>query len=179
MNTTEPAVATTPLPMHPLYGKPIAFTWVPNPKNYNSTCPCVQYLQLLNGVFRFRPLTRTLSRYEFYPELTDEGNIHIHGVYYIKNMHMYHRWFLPACKKWGFIKIKSRDINSAWTDYVRKSAFMKDVVDVDLAGQTLPYPINRKTLRAFIPINEFRYMRNTIRNSEKGRIRRTRITDFM
>lgn len=178
MNTTEPKVATS-LPMHPLYGMPVAFTLVPNPKNYNSNCPCVQYIQLLTAIFRYKPLTRTLSRYEFYPELTTEGNIHIHGVYYVKNKHSYYRWFIPACKKWGFIKIKTRDINSLWTDYICKSQdFMKDIVDVDLAGQDLPYPINRQTLKSFIPINEFKFMRNSIRIQKGQKMKRGKITDY-
>lgn len=97
-----------------------AFTLAPNPKRFPTTNPTGQYKSLLSSIFLNRDLKQVFTKFLFTPELTEEGNIHIHGYYSVKDAIKYHRWFLPACKSIGFIKIKN-NVDPYWVnEYVTK-----------------------------------------------------------
>lgn len=97
-----------------------AFTWTPDPKRYKTTDPIEQWKTLLNCVLCKSQIRKTFCDFYFIPELTLEGNIHVHGFYKIKNNISYYRWFLPACKQWGWTRIKDR-VDEEWLLYVSKS----------------------------------------------------------
>lgn len=121
-----------------------AFTLNPNPKKYKSTDPCEQYATLLQCLFKYKYLNACFEEYYFVPELTENGNVHIHGYYKIKDKVKYYRWFLPACKAWGFIKVKSKNIDDEWIEYVNKTIEeMKEIME------NYPVPMTRKTLEVY------------------------------
>lgn len=76
------------------------------------------------------------SKFLFVPELTQEGNVHIHGWYIIKDKIAYHKRFLPRCKELGWIKLKQRPkykITVEWFQYVEKSIpDMQEVIGYDI-----------------------------------------------
>lgn len=110
-----------------------AFTWAPNPNRYRSLDPTQQYKALLACVLLKRPIKDTFNVFLFTPELTETGNIHIHGYYSIKDSIKYYNWFLPAVKSFGFVTVKSI-VNETWThDYVCKDMTkMEDILDHDV-----------------------------------------------
>lgn len=119
-----------------------AFTWVPNPNKYNSVIPKCQYKALLGHVLLASD--RIFKYFKFFPELTKEGNIHIHGYYTIKDLVKYYKYFLPKCKQFGFVKIKCRDINQKWFDYCAKdSNMMKELFP------ELPVPLTSDNCKDF------------------------------
>lgn len=175
MNTSEDSDAL-PIPVHEKYGKPHAFTLAVNPQCYNSHDPVAQYEQLLACVFRHKPLRRCLKDYVFYPEMTKQGNIHLHGIYYIKNKYDYFRWFLPACKRWGYVLVKNRDVNIGWEKYIEKDlADMKDLLYCDTFGQRMPVPIDKYTLKDYHVPSILRARPNLALPKKP---RRTKITDY-
>lgn len=175
MNTTEPAG----LPVHPKYGSIQAFTLSPNPKYYRSYDPVAQYVQLLNCLFKRKQLKNTLSHYVFVPELNQNGNVHIHGMYYIKNKYSYHRWFLPACKHWGFTLVKNKNINNKWVEYLYKDlSDNRDILYCDEHGQRLPVPITKKTLSKYIYVVDRPHTRNQLSMVSMKKPKKTKITDY-
>lgn len=98
-----------------------AFTLNPDPSRYNSDDPVVQYEQLLQDIFlKEKHMCATFSVYAFVPEMTENGNVHIHGYYIVKDRVKYYRWFLPKCKSWGYIKVKTTNVNKKWLTYCQK-----------------------------------------------------------
>lgn len=124
-----------------------AYTWAPNPKYYPSYDPVQQYNCCLNSIFFKQDLCKIFDKFLFTPELTESGNIHIHGYYTIKDLVKYHRWFLPACKSIGFVLVKSK-VNETWTsDYVVKDANrMEDILGFDqpIPLHSINYPHYRR-----------------------------------
>lgn len=151
MNTTKQSGVFTPLPQHPKYGSAVAYTLSPDPRHFRSHDPCEQYHQLLMTLFQPKRLKRALSKYYFVPELRSDGNVHIHGVYYIKNAYEYHRWFLPASKQWGFIKCKTHRVDTYWTEcYMHKEILdIYDVLDHNEYGIDMPIPLHSETLHDY------------------------------
>lgn len=97
-----------------------AFTWTPDPKRYRSTDPYRQYEDLLLNILLKKEMEQTFTAYVFVPELNENGNIHIHGYYNVKDVVKYNRWFLPACKHWGYTCIKKK-VDLKWMiDYLAK-----------------------------------------------------------
>lgn len=107
-----------------------AFTCSPDPKRYKSNDPGDQWRSLLMCILLQKRLSRCFKKFIFVPELNENGNIHFHGYYSIDNQYEYNRWFLPACKKWGWCKIKER-VDDYWLyEYVPK--------DIEKMEQVLP-----------------------------------------
>lgn len=119
-----------------------AFTWVPNPAKYPSSEPAKQYKSLLNHVL--------LSSFKFFrlfcfvPELTENGNIHIHGWFIIKDRVAFYKIFLPKCRQYGFTLIKT-NVDEDWFDYVSKD--MSTTIDV--VGEDLPVPLTHLNCKAY------------------------------
>lgn len=112
-----------------------AFTWSPNPKKYRSHDPNDQYEALLNHVFFKKEFRHTFDKFVFIPELTEDGNVHIHGIYHVKDNIKYHKWFLPICKLYGFVKIKGK-VDKGWIDYI-----CEDCADNEELFFHQPYPL--------------------------------------
>lgn len=108
----------------------IAFTWTPDPRRYISSDPARQWLALLNNVLLTENMKRTFIKYLFVPEVTQQGNIHVHGVFAVNDKIKYHKWFIPACKRWGYIYPKTR-VDDNWTRrYMAKECdWMVGIVD--------------------------------------------------
>lgn len=103
----------------------VAFTWNPNPGIYGSTTPSEQWISvlphLLSGI-------RCIKNYCFVPELTDQGNIHVHGVYQINDKVKYAQFWLPRLKRLGFTCIKTR-VDCKWLGYIWKhQVFMRSLL---------------------------------------------------
>lgn len=132
MNGTNPADFT-----EGFYTGLVAFTWTPNPAKYHSCSPAAQYKQLIDTVLNSNKLKHTLQDYYFVPELNTNGNIHIHGWYKIKDRIKYYKWFIPACKCWGFTLVKNKNINEKWVEYVNKE--FHDTLDILGEGTPMPW----------------------------------------
>lgn len=123
----------------------LAFTLSVNPARYKCTDPYDQYKSLLTCIFgRRKKMLNTFSEFLFYPELNMQGNVHIHGYYKVKNKISYFRWFVPACKAWGYVMIKG-PINDDWFGYI-----MKDSEENEGIFEGLPYPIDDENIRTYL-----------------------------
>lgn len=108
------------------------FTWSPDPARYPTNKPSEQYKILLDLVLIHS--YKCFKTYAFSPEMNDNGNIHIHGWYVIKDAVKYFKWFLPKCKSFGFVRINKMKNKSALAEYYKKDIeVMQDVCD--------PYPV--------------------------------------
>lgn len=114
-----------------------AFTLTPNPKLYPSNDPTEQYNVILNSILFRSDLTKIFQSFLFTPELSENGNIHIHGYYSILDLVKYHKWFLPACKSIGFVLVKKK-VDEDWTNnYVIKDMNKME----DILGPDCPIPL--------------------------------------
>jgi len=102
-----------------------AFTWVPDPKRFSSTSPSAQYKSILGILYKHLPVFGTFI---FTPELTKNGNIHIHGMYTIKNKVKYFREVLPCFKGIGNVQVKDVFDEEGWIHYLAKS--VPQVIDI-------------------------------------------------
>lgn len=97
-----------------------AFTWTPDPKKYRSSDPQRQWEDLLVNVLTSPQMEYTFNVFVFVPEINQNGNIHVHGYYNVDDHVKYNRWFLPACKTWGYTYIKKK-VDTKWMiDYLQK-----------------------------------------------------------
>jgi len=119
-----------------------AFTLNPDPTRYKSHDPVDQYKALLNCIFAKKYMKHTFEEFVFYPELTLNGNVHIHGCYKLKDRVKYNRWFLPACKQWGFVLVKDK-IDDDWLIYVMKES---EKGDLECLFEGLPYPLTEDNI---------------------------------
>lgn len=99
--------------------KSFAFNLIPNPAKYRSTDPNIQWESLLLCIFLHPNIRKTFDSFYFSPELTTNGNIHVHGYYEVIDKISYYRWFLPTCKSWGHVMVK-KDPDDDWLAYVMK-----------------------------------------------------------
>jgi len=97
----------------------IAFTCNPLPLRFNTHDPVLQYEKCMMYFLRYAP--SVFEHYCFIPELTVQGNVHIHGFYTVKNPGKYYTVFLPKAKRLGFCKIKTERVDNGWLDYIHKS----------------------------------------------------------
>lgn len=128
----------------------LAYTLTPNPARYRSHDPVEQYEALLYTLYRLPRLRKCFEEFYFTPEVNLQGNVHIHGYYKVKNKYEYNRWFLPASKQWGFIKVKN-DVDTKWTDeYCRKDLVdMIDLLYENNYGVRMPVPITLESLQKY------------------------------
>lgn len=119
--------------MPPSKNLEIAFTLNPDPKKYRSTDPVDQWTSLLLCLFLKPSIRKTFSYFYFTPELTQDGNVHVHGWMEVQDSISFYRWFIPACKAWGFIKIKHNP-DDDWLAYIMKDSDLM----FDLFADKLP-----------------------------------------
>lgn len=102
-------------------------------------CPTSRETQPLKQLEELKPLLTELNDNSmstlWYPELTKNGNIHLHGVLsFNSNQRVkFYKALLPRMRQKGFVLIKYNP-DSGWYNYIEKeSDFMKEVL-----GQPVP-----------------------------------------
>jgi len=130
--------------LDPVYDILYAFTWSPDPNKYPTVKPRSQYKCLLRHCLL--SAYKCFGKFVFVPELTNNGYVHIHGYYTIKDKVKLHKWFLPKCRQYGFVLIKSKQINKEWyDDYITK-----DIASTNqILGDDLPIPLTHKNHEAY------------------------------
>lgn len=129
-----------------------AFTCSPDPTKYKSHDPGDQWRTLLNCVLLQKRIKRCFTKFLFVPELNENGNIHFHGYYSVANKYEYNRWFLPACKRWGWCRIKDR-VDDYWTfEYVTE-----DIEEMEEVLPDLPVVITDENFDELYDIRERTY----------------------
>lgn len=119
----------------------IAFTWNPDPARYPSYEPMKQYECALRHGFNHN-LIKIFRKFYFTPELTTNGNIHIHGMYIIKDPYKYYNVFLPRLKKLGLVLLKTVFKFDRWKEYLLEDLdIMSNVLDVS----RIPFPIHEQS----------------------------------
>jgi len=134
----------------------LAFTFAPNPKRYPTMDPSGQYKTLLNCIFLKKCITEIFDKFLFTPELTENGNIHIHGYYHVSDHIKYNRWFLPACKSLGYVCVKTK-VDRKWIiEYVTKDMNkMEDILEIGL-----PVPLSHVNHGDYHSKREIRFEAN-------------------
>lgn len=97
----------------------VAFTWSPDPSKFPSFDPVTQYGSILFTLLKTNVMRRSIYPFLFVPEINENGNVHLHGIYSIKNNGNYYHQFIPYLKRYGFVKIK-KNVDIKWFDYLRK-----------------------------------------------------------
>lgn len=132
----------------PSVAEGIAFTFNPNPQNYTSHNPSSQWAQALNCM-RCKRLPDIFENYIFVPELTMQGNVHVHGWYIVKDDDLYHNYWLPTLKRHGLVLLKANkpmvprhddeqhdaqhmyahnSVNDGWLDYIYEDVPLMDTI---------------------------------------------------
>lgn len=128
-----------------------AFTWSPNPLRFPSTSPSKQYKSLLNWVLL--KSHKMFSKFCFTPELSEMGNVHIHGWFIIKDRIKYHKWFIPRCKAAGYVQIKYKNIDEKWFEYIKKDiSYMNELFE-----ERLPVPLTNLNYDAYKRVLEKKF----------------------
>lgn len=115
------------------YDKVMLITWNPKPRFYaydpygdnNYPRQWNTMLEVLCEAYR------TCSRFAFVPEISEDGKLHMHGWYVIKDRLKYHKSFLPSLRKNGFIK-KSKARSHEW------KTFKYHVKELEITREYLP-----------------------------------------
>lgn len=124
-----------------------AFTWNPDPNKYPSTSPRTQYKTICQTILY--QCNKVFDKYIFVPELTELGNIHIHGVFKIKNKYSYFKWFMPKVKSIGYVKLKTK-VNEGWFDYISKEINLT----ASVIGDDLPIPLTHHNCSTYKKMNK-------------------------
>lgn len=83
------------------------------------------------------------SYYELWPELHQDGNVHIHGILFVKDKIKYYKTLKRHVEKVGFVTLKTIEDYMKWYDYC-----IKDRVDMcKTFGFALP--IHKKRLENY------------------------------
>lgn len=82
-------------------------TWNPRPRFYNydeggHNDFDLQWWTMCDTLFKS---IRCLAHFAFVPEVSEQGKLHMHGFFTIRDKRKYNRSFLPTLRKNGFIKI--------------------------------------------------------------------------
>lgn len=99
-------------------------TWNPKPRyidhqkftpnNYN-----LQWYTMLLTLISV--MQRACSMYCFIPEIGENGKLHCHGWFLVKDMVKFHKSFLPTLRRKGFVKIdKISKLSNKSFDYYKK-----------------------------------------------------------
>lgn len=149
-----------------------SFTWSPDPSKYPSNVPKHQYKLLLTWVLL--TANKFFSYFCFVPELTNNGNTHIHGFYIIKDPIKYYKWFIPRCKNLGFVMIKN-NVDTNWYDYCKKH--LEEAIDI---FPKLPIPLNNYNIDKYKKIFKDKKLKpRRIKNMLKYIPQKTSILDFI
>lgn len=96
----------------------LAITWCPNPALFFRSAhkPIVQLIELRTILLK---IYKACDICVLYPEMTQQGNVHIHGKLHIKDKYKWYHSTLPSLKRTGYVCIKTK-INKKWDDYITK-----------------------------------------------------------
>lgn len=95
----------------------IAFTWSPDPKKFAGKRPMYQFYDTIILIQR---AFRHSADYTVWPELNLNGNIHYHGILFMRDKIKFYKFSLPLLKFHGFVLLKDKNINDAWYRYMSK-----------------------------------------------------------
>lgn len=133
----------------------ILLTWSPDPAKMPTTKPHEQYKILLD--FILIKAHKVFSTFAFSPELTVNGNVHIHGWCVLKDKVKYFKWFLPKLKGFGNVKIdKMKSINALGYYYKKEIEYMNEIMD----EYNLPIPLTHINLESY----KMRYIKKVLKN---------------
>lgn len=121
------------------------FTCSPNPRK----CGIDQYRNYMDHLWVvFSKFSRCMSEFVVSPELNENGNIHYHGWFVLKDKVKFYKHVLPAMKKLGFVKIsKLKHRNAEWDYYCQKDyEIMKELC------QPIPVPMTHRNYKNVINI---------------------------
>lgn len=134
------------------------YTWAPNPARYPTTKPYEQYRILLDLVLL--NADKVFRTFAFSPEMTCNGNVHIHGWYTIKDAVKYFKWWLPKCKQFGFVKVDKMRDKSALEYYKKDIDLMNELMD----EYDLPIPLTHVNIDTYKtrPRKKFKKLKNIV-----------------
>lgn len=113
----------------------IAFTWTPDPSKYNTNVPSEQYKSLLNIIYK---TYKCLGKFLFIPELNLNGNVHLHGIFTVKDKIKFYKSFLPKYRSIGYVLLKDCYDIDGWTDYL-----CEDIAETSqILHPSLPIPLH-------------------------------------
>lgn len=121
------------------------FTWTPDPSRYPTSKPHEQYKIILQLILL--QSHKVFSTFAFTPELNDNGNIHIHGWYVIKDKVKYHKYYLPKMKGFGYVKIDNCNSKKALEDYYKKDI---ELMNEMMYEYDLPIPLTHVNIKAYL-----------------------------
>lgn len=98
----------------------IAFTWSPDPSKFYYIDVKMQFSDTVTFI---RNLD-LCSTYEIYPELNANGNIHYHGTVCLTDKIKWYKSVLPKFRYYGMVKIKDKNLNEGWNQYIQKDSIM-------------------------------------------------------
>lgn len=145
-----------------------AFTWSPNPNLYRSNDPIAQYRTCLRWLYAANP-DSCLKHFVFTPELTQNGNIHLHGYFFIKDPIKFYRRFLPMLKSKGNTYIKDRVDDNWLYEYMTKSVVLMANL---MADEDVPIPLYDDNYFDY-HLKYFMSPRNTIKHTFLKNVRIT------
>lgn len=149
----------------------IAFTWNVPPQRYPSSDIQVQYAALLKILFKYTPIFGTFI---FVPELTQQGNVHIHGMYTVQDRIKYYKQFLPICRQFApqGVKIKEVFDREGWIDYLTKHIEL----NYHIFDDALPVPLTHCNVgvykRMFAAIEKAKSIRLVMRSNAAAKLTR-------
>lgn len=122
----------------------VLFTWNPNPAFYPTTSPRDQYKILLD--LMIKNCKQLFSSFAFAPELTHDGNVHLHGWYVVKDKVKYFKYFIPKLKSLGFMKLAKMKNKNALSWYYKKTIEEMNAI----IGDDLPIPLTHQNVEAYL-----------------------------
>lgn len=124
------------------------FTWSPNPRIFHCRDPRKQYKQLLmNFITKF---VKCFSIFALTPELTVNGNIHIHGWFMLSDPIKWFRNWLPklGARNTGNMKVSKWNGGDAFYYYKKSVEEMNDIINYGDVEE-LPIPLTHHNVDAY------------------------------
>lgn len=155
----------------------ILFTWNPNPKKYHSHDPRKQYKQILPRLARLCKCCRVFA---FSPELTMNGNLHIHGWYVLRDKIKYYRSVLPMIKGIGNCKIEKASSKNALVFYYKKTIIeMHKIINYSDKIKELPIPLTHENFTAYDLSTTIKKLSSYIHEDVDHHKKQRNICDFL
>lgn len=89
---------------------------------------------------------QVMDKFCIIPELNQNGNIHYHGWFSIKDLYRYNRYWLPRMKKVGFVKVSKCKVNFL-SDSIPYAYHLKDFDEMVSQMYPFPIPLTHSTYR--------------------------------
>lgn len=135
-------------------GKAITITFDPKEFKALNSDPPAKQLKRVSGVF---DLLHKAVNFELYPELTENGVIHLHGIIWYRDYIKWSRSIQPRIRRaYGHILLK-KNINDKWFEYCRKE-WPTNMIIFGIDG-----PLTNKSTR---DLNINRYVKKIVKISD-------------